>query len=930
MVKHCHRDRKAHGFLRVDKRRVSKAGLFESKSIFRSVFVSAPFVPIGLYFALPFLEKVLVLSHCKKTNIIREYDMYISNLFRHLTYQIFSPGTILREKYDAFKSLLKHDKRAHELMAELEEIYHDQSRVDFTLIEKKYQAFSQHVSSMIQDLIRMCPTRYHELGDYFKKLDAYAKFVLAPSNQSAEPPYTMLLNKISRDSLPLVGSKTTNLAIIGKECKLPIPRGFVITGNAFFRFITFNHLRDFVDERLSKLDIRSSESLEALSNDLMGGITRASIPPEIEEAVTEALKALQEMAGPGITMAVRSSAMGEDTRASFAGQYRTVLHVRPEHVLNAYKEVVASKYSPGALYYRINYGLSDLETPMAVMALEMVDAAASGVMYTQDLDDPGSQCLTIHTIWGLGELLVSGDASPDVIKVSKERPPRILDKKSGDKTHQMIFSGDGTAKTVALKPEKRQAVSLDDKTALLLAEWGKKLENHFGEPQDIEWCKDEQGNLLILQSRPLKHGDVEPVVVECNFQDIDNAVLVSEGERACGGIGGGRVFKIEQEADLKNVPQGAVLVSRNAAPQYVSVMDRLNAVVTDLGSTAGHFASVAREFGVPSLLNTRIATVALPPEKEVTVYADGKMVYEGLVQAMLKSPCAKRDLLSGSPFARKIRYLMNFVSPLKLVDPKIPSFKAGEVRSLHDILRFTHEKAVQEMFHMGEKRVRKIGGSKKLLSSIPMLFYVMDVGGGLTGEAAEAKAVREHDILSRPMKAVLKGLNHPDIHWGQFSHFDWSEYDRIVMSGGIISADDAMFASYAVLSRDYLNLNLKFGYHFVILDSLCGESAEENYILFRFAGGAADLSKRSLRANFLEGILKRLGFNVDKKADLVDAKLGGETREVTEQRLDMVGRLLGATRLMDMYLKDIVMVEKYVDAFFNGRYHFESVEGDLK
>jgi pyruvate,water dikinase len=176
------------------------------------------------------------------------------------------------------------------------------------------------------------------------------------------------------------------------------------------------------------------------------------------------------------------------------------------------------------------------------------------------------------------------------------------------------------------------------------------------------------------------------------------------------------------------------------------------------------------------------------------------------------------------------------------------------------------------------------------------------------------------------MRAVFNGLSHPQIHWSEFTHFDWEQYDKIVMSGGIISADAAQFGSYAVLSSDYLNLNLRFGYHFVILDTICGLKAYENYILFRFSGGGGDMHGRSLRAGFIRGILDRLGFQVDIKGDLVDGQLKEGDREIIAEKLDMVGRLLGATRLMDMYLKDASQVEGFVEDFMNGRYHFASIE----
>jgi pyruvate,water dikinase len=437
---------------------------------------------------------------------------------------------------------------------------------------------------------------------------------------------------------------------------------------------------------------------------------------------------------------------------------------------------------------------------------------------------------------------------------------------------------------------------------------------------------DYTGNIFLLQSRLLNTQEVAHRALECKFEDITAPVLVSGGEKASPGIGAGRVFRIERASDLEDLPEGSVLVARNASPHYVKVMDKLNAVVTDMGSVAGHFASVAREFGVPALLNTHVATGNLDHGREVTVFTEGNVVYDGIVQSLLKSPCAKRALISDSSYMRKLKYIMSFISPLKLVDPQEPSFAPEGCRSLHDIIRFSHEKAVQEMFFMGDKRSSKIKGAKKLVSDIPMLFYVLNVGDGLRNEEENKKEISIEAVVSAPMLALWKGLSHPEIHWSEFSHFDWSEFDNIVMSGGVISKESPLLASYAVISNDYLNLNMRFGYHFVILDSICADQPEENYILFRFSGGGADFYKRSLRAHFLDKILRRIEFEVEKKGDLIDAQLKGADRKTMERTLDMTGRLLGATRLMDMYLKNETMVEGFVEDFMNGRYHFASDE----
>lgn len=853
--------------------------------------------------------------------------MFISKLFKHWTYQVFSPGTVLREKYEAFKYLLTHDKRAHELIAELEEIYHNNIKVDFKVIEDKHKELSYCVSRMIDELSRMSPLRYLNLRDYFKKFDFYIRFMLAPAEYDFAPPYTILLNEIPSDGNKLVGGKALNLSAIDRELRLPLPQGFVITTNAFFYFIEYNNLRKSIDDRLSKLDISSTPSLDAISREIMELVTNAQIPPDIEEAIINSFRALKELRDKDIGIAMRSSAVGEDTRSSFAGQYRTVLNVREEEgMLTAYKDVIASKYTPEALYYRINYGFLDIETPMAVLAIEMIDAEASGVMYTKGLDDTTKNCINIHSVWGLGELLVGGDVSPDIIIVSKDEKPQIVETQTGGQSKQMVFSQNNSTNIIHVDDKNKNLLSLDEKPALILAGWGIQLERFFKEPQDVEWCMDNNGRLFILQSRPQRIEDGEQKTLNRKFENISNTVLVSGGERASSGIGAGTVFIVKRESDLEKVAKGAVLVARNASPRYVKIMDKLSAVITDIGSTEGHFPSVAREFGVPVLVNTGVATSSLRHGSEVTVYADGKKVYDGIVQAMLESISARKDLISDSPFMRKMKHAMSFISPLKLIDPQAPSFVPEGCRSFHDIIRFVHEKAMQEMFSIGERKTGRLKGAKKLFSRIPMLFYILDVGDGLSKEAANKKEAVIEDILCAPMKAVWKGLNHPGIRWSEFTHFDWLEFDKIVMRGGTISTESSLLASYAIVSNDYLNLNLRFGYHFVILDTICGDRMEDNYISFRFSGGGGDSHGRFLRAALLCEVLERLGFEAESKGDLVDGQLKIGDKALIEERLDMIGRLLGATRLMDMYLKDETMAARFADDFMGGRYHFATVD----
>jgi len=853
--------------------------------------------------------------------------MLIGNLFKYWTYQLFSPETVLKEKYAAFKSLLTHDKRSHELMAELEEIYYNHQKMDFSAIEKLCSELSLQVAGIVDDLSKVCPACYPDLLFYHKKIDSYIRFMTTPKEAVVSPPYALRLDETGPEDLGLVGGKALNLGIVKKILGHTVPEGFVITTNAYHRFMEANHLRKEIDHRMSTIDINDTASLSVISGEIRNLIVTARVPPEIKAEITEYHRsmALPDKTAPGV--AVRSSAVGEDSQASFAGQYMTALNVKKENLVKTYQEIIASKYSPEAIYYRINYGFLDSDTPMAVLVLNMIDAVTSGVMYTGDLGNSESGNLKIHAIWGLGELLVGGQTPADIVTVSKEPSPRIIDKLVALKPLQIVYSPDVETKSIPVEELKQKALSIDDRSAEKLAEWGLALEKYYGKPQDIEWCIDRSGNIFILQSRPLRTGVPRSLTrPECDFSDVRNEILVSGGERAAYGIGSGKVFQIKNESDIDAVPDGSVLVAGDASPKYVKVMNRLSAVVTDTGSSAGHFASVAREFGVPTLVNTRNASAVLDHGQAVTVHADGRTVYAGTVTQMLESPCAKANLIVDSPYMRKLRYIMKFVSTLDLVDPDHKSFTPQHCRSFHDIIRFSHEKVVQEMFHISDNRLRKLSLAKKLASTIPMQFYVLDVGGGLTDDSKQNKEVCIDDVQNKAMRALWTGLTHPDIPWGAFNHFDWEAHDRIVMSGGIASPKSTMFASHAVISAEYMNLNLRFGYHFVIVDALCGGESLDNSILFRFSGGGADLAQRMLRATFLKQVLNRLDFNVTVKSDLVDGQLKGADIDTNLQRLEMIGRLLGASRLMDMYLKDASMIEGFVDDFMQGRYHFASFD----
>ncbi len=859
--------------------------------------------------------------------------MLIKNFFRYWTFQVFSPGTILREKYESFMALLAYDKAAHEFMATLEDIYYTPKKTDFQAVVKNYDQFAAAVSQMVEELLKMSPSSYWSLKAYFKKFDFYVRFMLAPPEFDFSPPFTIAFDEISSFSEAFAGKKAFALASLNKELHLPAPNGFVITTNAFHFFFESNNLQEPINEQLAGLDIHDPFSLDQTAAKIEQLILTATIPEDIEMAITNAINALEKGRGPNFRVALRSSAVKEDGKASFAGQYQTLLNIGKNNLLKGYKQVIASKYSAQALFYRISHGILDNETPMAVLVLEMIDSKTSGVMYTQDIEDPLSDNLLIHSVWGQGGLLVEGEVSPDVIRVSKKDPDKIVSTKIATKLKQLILKQDIQTQTIDINEQQQKTLSLGHSPALILAKWGISLEAHFNQPQDIEWCQDKSGKLFILQSRPLNHTSAEILPpgkqVQPPGEKIANKIICSGGEPVCPGAGAGPVYILEQLSQIAHIPVGSVLVVSHALPQFVMAIDKMAGIIIGSGSRASHFSSIAREFGVPAIVNLKNGFPDLVQGNWVTVDAVQGIVYQGRVKSLLEKVTPKEDFFCDSSFMVKLRYVINFCAKLKLTNPASESFVPESCRSLHDIIRFTHETAMKEMFLMGDRKGSRKKGAKQLISSIPMLFYLLDVGSGIKdtpkdGAQADKKFLTPEDIVSIPMKSLLKGLSNPEICWAETTHFDWEEYDRIVMAGGIISADSPMFGSYAVLSKEYLNVNFRFGYHFVIIDTICSSSKEDNYILFRFSGGGGTPAGRSLRANFIKEILTRLGFMVEIKSDLVDAKFNQGSLKTTKKTLDLLGRLLGATKLMDMYLKENMGVEVLVDDFMNGRYDFRS------
>jgi pyruvate,water dikinase len=269
-----------------------------------------------------------------------------------------------------------------------------------------------------------------------------------------------------------------------------------VSCEAFRLFVSEAGVADVIASALQSAD--DVERVNAASQTIADAMRSASMPTAVRDEITEGYAAL----GEGVPVAVRSSALGEDSQeATFAGQQETYLWIRgASQVCDAVRDCWISLYSPPAITYRARLGSSD-EPAMGVTVQQMVDAEVSGVMFTCNPVSGDPSMVAINASWGLGLAVVGGEVTPDDFLVSKVTRELVRQNVS-PKTVEYV-PGEGGAVCVEVPEERQTAASLDEDKLSALVEVGKRVERYFGARQDIEWAIDRGGELFVVQSRPV-------------------------------------------------------------------------------------------------------------------------------------------------------------------------------------------------------------------------------------------------------------------------------------------------------------------------------------------------------------------------------------------------------------------------------------------
>ena len=497
---------------------------------------------------------------------------------------------------------------------------------------------------------------------------------------------------------------------------------------------------------------------------------------------------------------------------------------------------------------------------------------------------------------------MGGSASPDIFRIDRE-----------SLEVRQVYSSSKDGPRVG----KERAGCISKSTAVEIAELGLKIEGASEGPQDIEWAEDPKGKIWILQARPLTLTEAPKVPL---VPDVSNYSLILEGgQTACSGnVSGHAVLFTPNMQDSE--ADDAILVARAANPELAPLLGRVRGLITDLGGVASHLASVARELNVPALLDTKDGTAVISPGQPITLLADESKVYEGIVPELSHKPVRRDEADLKGPIGSQLSQLLEQISPLNLIDPKGSNFTPHGCNTLHDVIRFSHEKAMVEMFNLSKLADASIV-SRKMNINIPLRVYFIDMGGGLAPETTTCDDILPEHINSRPMAALWQGLSHPGVPWTGAINTTVGNFMTLMASNmGPASRAPLKLDSYALVSDEYLNLSVKFAYHYSNIDALCSDNPDANVIRLQFAGGAGSRDGKALRIAFLKNVLTRLDYTVEVHGDMLQAVLRGGEASTIEKVLDQTGRLLGCSRLLDMAIPSHAEVEALTTLFFKGDY----------
>jgi len=878
----------------------------------------------------------------------------------------------LKARYHAFRIFLENNGIALELLATIDnQLIRGEASEIRTLTENLLAVTGE----LVDGLNLLANDSHASLYAFHGRMSEKVLELLDQFDAGPIGDFCLPLDELPQDAAHTAGRKAANLAQM-RRLSLPVPNGFVCSTGAGRRFLGMGKLAADIRRLLRSLE-QGQIDLNRAANRIKSIVMDTPLPDDLAQALETAYHKLAATeaetrgnSGP-LAISVRSSGVAEDgVERSFAGQFTSILNVVGVQALYiAYKEVIASGFSARAISYRLNAGLSPLDCEIAVLCQVMATVDCAGVLFTVDPSEHESGRMLVSAVPGLGTLAVGGSSPADLYRPLRSAITENKDSAENkcaiwltDEQETLLMDGSQISnKTVREVPKEEGGIRLetmpDEETALpllsaqtlsRLVHFGELLEDLWGMAQDIEWAYSQHSGLSLLQARPLRLATKGR-----RRRSLETTERLLSGSCASSGQATGCVRIVRSIKDLVDLDeknysdlngQPCIVVLPQSIVDASNLLAHCVGAIVDIGNPTDHLSCIARELGIPMLTGSEQGSTVLKNGQWIILDADNGVVREASPsirevalqahQERLHSeknagPTDRLTQLRASTISPEREQLRRTLIPLNLTDAYGSTFSLLECRSIHDIIRYTHEMAVLAMFNTGDMVMDYAGGLLRPLEiGVPFSFLVIDLGGGLRRlqegfirkQLALHKPLGQDDILSIPLMALCEGLTTPGLSWHSAPDADAFS---TVMSKAMLDNRGGRPAgsfNYALAARDYINLNARVEFHFAMLDAICGRDTHANYIRFRFKGGGAGMERGHRRALFLEHVLVKNGFYTTVIDDLITASLTGASKELVYRQLVMIGRLLGFSRFLDGVMSEDDTPLQLAEAFLEGRF----------
>lgn len=828
------------------------------------------------------------------------------SIFGHKFRQSPESSEMIRSLFSKFQMILDMNTKILEKMAVMERMLGGEYIFDKAFLESSVSEVSLLVYHVVYSLNALTENKFSDLFDNFQAIKGYLEDILAGGLGPYADRLTLPYSAIRMEMQPLVGLLSTGLAEFGHHMGLNAPDGFAVTTTGVGRFMHENDLLHKISQ------IALGQWSPARHNQITAILKSAGIRKELKQAISDETRNLSEKIGRNTLLAVTAGTVGKEE----LGHSASIYNVSPALILEAYKQSIADCMAKLTENHSQKEQEKDISIAVAVHA--MIRSGISGIVCTLD---------TVHVSHHLARVTI---AAGDVLSEGNnagERAESFLVQRfyPFDPVESIIrpkaageMLPDHKRSLSVIPGGLRRGSSLIRKESLIsLVESAMAVERTFGKPLNVYWAEEETGRIIITGVEPFSAPPYDDISIDELNEQLGKAVLLLEGgETAQTGAAAGRVVHVTEDYNHDSFPLGAIAVARKASPHLSPVLRRAAGLITETGSSVGHLAAIAREVRIPAVVGAGHALELLKEGMVITMDAGDRKIYQGILELLVRYRSSGVELYPTDPEYITLRQLLRWIIPLNLIDPDSSDFKSGNCRTFHDIIHFAHEMAVEELLNI-QSRHKELKGiaTRRLALNIPIDIRVLDIGNGLSGSRGEV--LQTGDISSLPFKAFLRGITMEEM---------WDQRPSSIGLREIFSGMDRTYAALtnqpeysgqnlAIVAENYLNLTLRLGYHFNVINAYLSENQNKNFIYFRFVGGFAYTDRRERRAELIAAILENMDFKVTVGGDLVIGKLKIADRAHMESALLSLGELTGFTRQLDIRMESEKDVVEFIRLF---------------